>query len=256
MDNEYTRDDAPRTTATPSNDNTQYFKATTNHAAKTRLKDPSVVVLEQAHRAPKESHAVGKRRLPQTTTDWNRIGFGGNSSSDFMESPVGFHTTGSNESFAPEDRFLTTSKSYFAELKYEPSKPVRRDVMSDAEIAIKKKKDRLKARHERTAANLKVIEQHIELDNISRELAHANVNLAKAQDVLKYETTVFLNDLKAFSTREVETRHRKTNDAMFNRMWGGQVHELLSGTSERDFSTTYSNTYSLPSVRVDDSSNS
>eukprot|EP01042_Synura_sphagnicola_P002468 gene2468-2962_t len=149
-------------------------------AAKTRLRDPSLVLAEQPRTAPLVGIPLGKRREPMERTDWSRVGVGGD-----------FSQTGSSLSgmeISPEDRYKTTSGSYFSPLLYSNSSPQpERDVVGDADRCTQERKERLQRRQRRTEANLEMTRAKAELDELLQQNRADRRVQTLAKSRLRYE---------------------------------------------------------------------
>ena len=154
--------------------------------------------------------------------------------------------------------FNSTYSEYFPPLKYEPNMPVTRDNLSDADARIQILNERRRRRAARTKANVQVTRDRLEmqeLDALSRSLRRSqSVN----EDQIRYQSTIFLNDLKCYKKQPLTRMARKPNLTKSDRMWGGQLS--FDGKKERDsreFSTTFSNSFierpkdSVPTIDIE-----
>ena len=107
--------------------------------------------------------------------------------------------------------FNSTYSEYYPPLKYEPNMPVTRDNVSDADARYKILKERRRRRASRTKANLQVTKDRLEmqeLDALSRSLRRSqSVN----EDQIRYQSTIFLNDLKCYKKQPLTRMAKKPN---------------------------------------------
>ena len=115
--------------------------------------------------------------------------------------------------------FTSTYSEYYPPLKYEPNMPVTRDNVSDADARNKILNERRRRRAARTKANLQVTKDRLEmqeLDAMSRSLRRSqSVN----EDQIRYQSTIFLNDLKCYKKQPLTRMAKKPNLTKSDRMW-------------------------------------
>lgn len=164
--------------------------------------------------------SVGKRTFPEVDTEFARTGVGG----------------GYGYADAP-DASATTSRAYFSELIYEqPSARISREVVGDADRDSEARQRRRELRYERTKANLDVTTNRLEYDELHKQALQLTKNRNKNENMIRYESSIQLNDLKRFKDLPLQAMKKKPNFSVSDRMWGGQQREDSDG---RDFATTY-----------------
>ncbi len=190
-----------------------------------RLKDPSKIVrIEKID--PNVYASKGKRIISQGPSDWSRVGLGG----DVSE---------------PDDQFLTTSSRFFPPLLYEPSQPVSRNLVSEADLAFKKKEFVRNQRYQRTQANLEITRQRIEAEQLEKQMRSLRREASRIEDSIRYKTSVMLNDLYNFKQQPLQRMAKRQNIHLADRMWGGSQEKqtVVLVPENRDFHTTYSSSF-------------
>jgi len=205
----------------------------------------SIVLTNSNNPADRQSHAVGgKRLLNREVTDWSKIGHGGDcidteSIAESLASQKNGTATSPDHGLG---RYQTTYGLYYPPLNYEPSQPITRDLISDADIRYKKKEQKRKSRYERMQANLSVTKDRLECEALDREVR----SLRKAQifneDLMRYQTTVFLNDMKCYKKQPLQMMAKKPNLTKSDKMWGGHSR-FDKREDDRRFETTYQTSY-------------
>lgn len=141
-----------------------------------------------------------------------------------------------------DSMYNSTYCEYFPPLRYETNKPVTRDNLSDADTKVKQRNERRARRAERTQNNLQVTSDRLELqklDNLARQLRRSqSVN----EDQIRYQSTIFLHDLKCYKKQPLTRMSRKPNLTKSDRMWGGQMSFESKG-KERSENTKFSTTF-------------
>ena len=159
---------------------------------------------------------------------------------------------------ADNDRFLTTSNSYFAPLLYRPSVPVTRpNAIGDSMQSSLKREFRRKKRFERTAKNLQSFADLKELDDISNTMNSQLRCKGRALEALQYESSAMHRDIKKFSKNQVTAMQKKPNKALYDKMWGGdkeQSRNAVDKPEDRDFTTTYGGSFALSSISPNEKS--
>jgi Ca2+-binding EF-hand superfamily protein len=152
-----------------------------------------------------------------------------------------------SQSMSSDDRFNTTSSSYFAPLLYRPSVPVTRpNVMGDSMKCALERDEKRKRRYQRTAKNLQSFADFKELESISNTMNDHMRCKGRALEALQYESTAIHNDIKKFSKQQVISMQRKPNKALYDKMWGGDVEQSrkpVGRAEDRDFNTTYNGSF-------------
>jgi hypothetical protein len=201
-----------------------------------RLKNPAAVFrIEKVD--PNVYEPSCRRVIHQGPTDWTRVGIGGDHS----------HNEGSHrhDTFAENDRYLTTSSKFYPPLIYEPSQPVARDVISDAELVAQKKAYVRQQRYARKMANLEVTHNRLEYEAIQKEIRQLNRQQSRIEDNIRYKTNIFIDDLQHFRTQPLQRMAKRQNIELSDRMWNGsmekQTVQLVS--DERDFRSTYNSSF-------------
>eukprot|EP01038_Epipyxis_sp_PR26KG_P007200 gene7200-9827_t len=190
-----------------------------------RMKDYSKV-LRVEKTDPLKDASQGKKILAENVTDWTRVGVGGDQI---------------NNNNDPNDRFLTTNGKFYPPLIYEPSQPVRRDIISEADIEFRKREYRRQQRRERMEANTNVTKVRLEYDVLEKEAQGLRRAAKRLDDNIRYNTVVFLNDLQMSKSIPLERMARKPNYNASDKMWGGNIKtgDDVVEKETRDFVSTY-----------------
>ena len=141
-----------------------------------------------------------------------------------------------------DKRFLTTNAKFYPEVIYEPSKPPRRDIISEAETDAQKREYRRQQRYARKEANLEVTRVRLEYEDLNRQVMELNRMSAKNEDKIRYQTHILLQDLRSYKQIPFERAGRRKNLALSDKIFGGQLDKQTTGVvpENRDFHTTYS----------------
>ncbi len=146
-----------------------------------------------------------------------------------------------------DSMYNSTYSEYFPPLRYETNKPVTRDNLGDADAKIQQRNQRRARRAERTQKNLQVTSDRLELqklDNLARQLRRSqSVN----EDQIRYQSTIFLHDLKCYKKQPLTRMSRKPNLTKSDRMWGGQMSFESKGKEkaiDSELSTTFRESFS------------
>lgn len=220
-----------------------YVSVVDGSEAMGRMKDASKVMrIEKVD--PDVYTYEGKRLHDIGSTDWSRVGVGG----DRVEGDVGYG--------AIEDRFLTTTNKYYPPLIYEPSKPVTRNILSEAESDTAKRERRRQERRARVEANLEVTKTRLEYEELQKQVREYSRSHTRAELALKYKTSMLLNDLKHYKQQPLERMAKKPNLALYEQMWGGNLRHdtLVSHPENRDFNTTYNSSFDSSILITENSS--
>lgn len=197
-----------------------------------RLKNPaSVMRIEKID--PNVYQPSCRRSIQQGPTDWSRVGFGG--------TDEGGGYGDNNES----DRFVTTNSKYYPPLVYEPSQPVQRHLVSEADIAARKKSFIRQQRYARKQANMEVTQTRLEYETLEKQIRSLRREQSRIEDNIRYKTSIFLDDLQQFRSQPLQRMAKRQNIELSDRMWNGnsdkQTVQLVP--ESRDFQTTYSNSF-------------
>jgi len=210
-----------------------------------KMKDPSKVM-----RVEKVDHDAympsGKRAINRKPTDWSRVGVGGDRAPD----DVGY---GRGEL---DDRFLTTNSKFYPPLIYGASKPVTRDLVSESEINFKKKEFQRSERYARMKANMDVTKNRLEYEEVEKKVRALRRDHSRIEDRIRYQTAMFLNDLKCYKKNPLVRMARKQNIHLSDRMWNGtgSINGRLGkdAVETRDFASTYSASYDSQVLTMSD----
>jgi hypothetical protein len=188
-----------------------------------------------------DAHAYlpsGKRAMHTGPTDWSRVGVGGTNGAD-----SGY---GRNE----DDPFLTTNAKYYPPLIYKPSQPVGRDLVSESEINFRKKEFQRAERYARLKANTEVTRVRLEYEQVEKEVRTLRRDHGRLEDKIRYQTAMFLNDLKGYKAQPLVRMAKKQNIHLSDRMWNGNVDHHIP--ENRDFTSTYNASYDANNLRLSD----
>lgn len=111
-------------------------------------------------------------------------------------------------------------------------------VKSDAETDASKRQYRRKARYERTQSNKQTALDRIEYNEMSSHLRSLRTTQFRIEDNVRYQTAIFLNDMKCFKKLPLELMAKKPNFRLSDKMWGGSAR-MQDVAEERDFKSTY-----------------
>ena len=143
--------------------------------------------------------------------------------------------------------FNSTYREYFPPLKYEPNMPVTRDNLSDADTRVKILNDRRRRRAARTKANLQITKDRLEMDELQALSRSLQRSKSVNEDQIRYQSTIFLNDLKCYKKQPLTRMARKPNLTKSDRMWGGQISfDSKNERDSRDFNTTFRESFTEP----------
>lgn len=207
-----------------------------------RLKNPAAVFrIEKVD--PNVYEPSCRRVINQGPTDWTRVGIGGDHSHN--------ERSHSHDTFVENDRYLTTTDKFYPPLIYEPSQPVQRDIISDAELVAHKKAYIRSQRYARKMANMEVTRTRLEYEAIQKEIRSLNRQQSRIEDNIRYKTNVFIDDLQQFRTQPLQRMAKRQNIELSDRMWNGsadkQTVQLVK--DERDFRSTYNSSFDANVVK-------
>jgi hypothetical protein len=198
-----------------------------------RMKDPTAVLVVRPPPS-QEASAGGRRSHPQLPMDWTRVGVGSNANYKTEEDIM--------------DRYKTSHKFYYPTLKYEPSMPVSRNLVSDADQGTAQRNDRLSRRRERCEANLDVTNTRIAYESQSEQMMKLRQSQSKNEDMMRYKTVMFLNDMQCFKHQPLQMMSRKPDFTLAEKMWGGDDRPTNTKES-RDFASCYEKSYNSNNLK-------
>lgn len=217
-----------------------YTQIVDESASMGKMKDPSKVMrIEKI-----DAHAYlpsGKRAMHAGPTDWTRVGVGGTRDA----ADIGY-----GHSVNDEDPFMTTNSKYYPPLIYRSSQPVARDLVSEAEINFRKKEFQRAERYARTKANMEVTKTRLEYEQVEKEVRSLRRDHGRVEDRIRYQTAMFLNDLKAYKSQPLVRMAKKQNINLADRMWNGNVEHNVP--ENRDFQSTYNASFDSSILRMSD----
>lgn len=237
IESEYYDDDnvllSPTTTSlkSPKNANVKdFFPKVLDPLSRPKMKDAgSVLIMSNNDQltgsgSPSPPRTIGKRIVPQNFADYSRYGL-------TMDDDA---SVGSQSS---QDRYTSTYKSYYPPVRYESSQPPARELLSDAD-KIFFEKDKVRAeRYNRKKANIDVTLSRLEYEALQRESRNICRNANRNEDRIRYQTSVFLNDMKIYRKQPLETMAKKPNLPLSDQMWGGSFPH--NQHEDRVFQSTY-----------------
>ena len=156
--------------------------------------------------------------------------------------PTSFAESAASAMFGSPDpsMYSSTYSEYYPPLLYEPNKPVTRENISDADAKVQLRNKRRFLRQQRTVANTKVTKDRLEMERLAALNRQLNGERARTEDMIRYQSTVFLHDLKCYKKLPLQTMAKKPNLTKSDAMWGGsQRYDSTSGPDNRDFQTTF-----------------
>lgn len=99
------------------------------------------------------------------------------------------------------------------------------------------------ARQERAQKNLEITKDRIEYDNLKSHVQALRANQFRNEDTIRYQTAIFLNDMKCFKKQPLQVMAKKPDFTRSDWMWGGNMRESIERPDDRDFTTTYNNSF-------------
>jgi hypothetical protein len=145
--------------------------------------------------------------------------------------------------------YNSTYSEYYPPLNYEPNKPITRNNISDADAKYKLKLERRQLRQKRTETNMKLTKDRLDLEKLHTLNKQLKGEHSRTEDMIRYQTTVFLHDLKAYKKQPLQTMAKKPNLTKSDAMWGGSQKFDDANTNNRDnrdFGTTFRNSFIEP----------
>jgi len=212
-----------------NDDNDFYLQVIEEGSSMHRSKDYSKVM--KIEKIDENAYlTTGKRILSRKPTDWGRVGIGGTRE----KGDIGY---GHND----EDMFRSTTASFYPPLIYESSKPVTRNIVSEATKSYIEKEFKRKERYERRKANMDVTLTRLEYDELDKEIQQQRRNQSKLQKHIKYATSILLNDLQSYKSQPLQRMTLRQNVPLADRMWNGNAERQNVGIvpDSRDFKSTY-----------------
>jgi hypothetical protein len=204
-----------------------------------RLKDPSAVFrIEKID--PNVYQPSCRKTIQQGPTDWSRVGIGGERAPN-----EGYGGTDN------EDFYRTTNSSLYPPLIYEPSQPVSRQLISDADMISHKKEYIRQQRHARKSANMEVTKTRIEYEALEKEIRALRRQHSRVEDNIRYKSNVFLDDLQSYRALPLQRMSKRQNMELSDRMWNGSMEKqtVQLVTDSRDFASTYSSSFDGQVIR-------
>ena len=215
----------------PTNANVKdFFPKVLDPLTRPKMKDAgSVLIMSNNDQltgsgSPSPPRTIGKKIVPQDFADYSRYGL-------TMDDDA---SVGSQSS---QDRYTSTYKSYYPPVKYESSQPPARELQSDSERRYLEK-DKIRAeRYNRKKANMDVTLSRLEYEALQRESRNICRNQNRNEDRIRYQTSIFLNDMKIYRKQPLETMAKKPNLPLSDQMWGGTFPH--NQHEDRVFQSTY-----------------
>jgi len=203
-----------------------------------KMKDPSKVM--RVEKIDSNAYLpTGKRAVHSGPTDWSRLGVGGGNDAS---------NTGYGRS--DDDPFMTTNSKFYPPLIYKSSQAPSRDLVSETEINYQKKVFQRSERYARLKANMEVTETRLEYEQVQKEVRNLRRDHGRVEDRIRYQTAMFLNDLKAYKSQPLVRMAKKQNIHLADRMWNGNADPHVS--ENRDFMSTYNASYDSATLRLSD----
>jgi len=208
-----------------------FFPKVLDPMTRPKMKDASSVLIMSKNDqlvagslSPSPPRTIGKRIVPQDFADYSRYGLS-------MDDDA---SVGSQSS---QDRYTSTYKSYYPPVYYESSQPPIRNLESDADRSVKEKSKVRSERFNRKQANMDITFSRLEYERLKKESQEICRNQVRNEDRIRYQTSVFLNDMKLYRKQPLETMAKKPNLHLSDTMWGG--HQQNNRQDERVFQSTY-----------------
>lgn len=213
-----------------------------------RLKDSSKVMRIEKIDPNVYSTTTGKRMIDQGPTDWTRVGVGRITSQQHEqeEGNNSSHDMGGYGYIQEQnDQFMTTTNHYYPPLLYEPSQPVARHLVSEADLHYQQRAYIRSQRKARTEANLEVTKTRIEYEALQKEIRSLNRQSSRIDNAIRYKTNFLLNDLQHFRIQPLQRMAKRQNIHLSEKIFGGSIEKQTVGIVDdnRDFTTTYATSF-------------
>lgn len=205
------------------------------HQSMGRMKDAAKVI--RVEKVDPHEDAKHGRRMVSDNVNWTN---------SFQPDPAqsqsqSLRYSGSMGSL-DENPYVTTNSKFYSALTYKPSMPVTREgEVSEAEQAHLKKEYRRHQRYDRLKANMDVTANRLEYEAMHKELQSMHRTQSRIQNSIRYKSSIFLQDLRAFRTLPLQRMAKRQNIELSDRMWGGNAEKQVS--EGRDFATTYGSSF-------------
>ena len=181
---------------------------------------------------------------PRDPLDFGRVGVGSNSTS--------YETPGLGSAEKSMDSSILGRKTvwqqsvtsdYFPPLIYEPSKPIARELVSDAAKELVKRQEKRQARYERGVKNLEGTFKRLADFEFDKEVKQLFNVKSRNEDAIRYEANIFANDVRRFRSQPLQSMQKKGLQNSSESMWGGTegaVNSPIKQKDNRDFVSTHS----------------
>lgn len=206
----------------PSGPSLEDFIPHSTTAARTRMKDSTMVVAPPVLDITLDKQIIEGRRHYDKECDWSRIGVGGSGQRTYGEVTA--------LECDPSIRYITTNSIYQSY-----------DRISDAELSSITKAEQRRKRLERTNRSIEINNIRDEYQNLLAEQRRIRRAENSAKQALRYESALYLEDMKKFEKMPLEHMQVKMNKAQYDRMWGSQ--SKYDGPENRVFETTASSSF-------------
>ena len=120
------------------------------------------------------------------------------------------------------------------------------DIDLDVTIELIKKKMTRQARYDRGMANLEETQKRLQELNFDKHVKELFNTKSRNEDAIRYESTVFTNDVRKFRTQPLQEIPKKVDVHASHRMWGGTegaVNKPRQERDNRDFATTHQSSF-------------
>jgi hypothetical protein len=125
---------------------------------------------------------------------------------------------------------VSTNSTKFAPLQFDQTSKgyVRPGAVSTADEEAAKRRSLRDGRFQRAQKNLALSKSYCELEDLKAQMVALQRNERKTQAMLKYESHMFLEDLKLQRKQPLNSMARRPNTVQASSMWGGNgVRDLL-----------------------------
>ena len=142
--------------------------------------------------------------------------------------------------------YTTTNAAKYPAFVYEPSKPVVRSIVGDADQSFAERDRVRRERYARKSKNLGVTLTRIEFETLEAECREKRRVQRLAQDTLRYDCMNLMGGLVGFKKQPSQLVSKKQEPGAAERMFVGQIsigNMPRGAPDERDFSTTYGAEY-------------
>jgi hypothetical protein len=123
-------------------------------------------------------------------------------------------------------------------------------LVSESELNFRKKQFRRNERYARMKANVDVTTNRLEFDTVEKEVRGLRRDHSRIEDRIRYQTAMFLNDLKCYKSKPLVRMAKKQNINLSDRMWNGTMDRV--GAEDREFKSVYTSSFDSSVLALSD----